>query len=374
MTRAARMAAALFGIVIVGSASALPPPLPTPGTTRTSTRPSKDQAEYALKFTETEIDFGQVDDEGRVEIEFPFVIQGGEPIRIKRLNPSCGCTTAELEKNVYEPGEWGVIKATFNPERRQGMQHKSITVYSTDPNYGTQRLTVKGYVRPIAYAEPSIVNLGRLEKGASSTRTFKVLGRKEGFEVTGLKVTDPELMEAEILGGKDVEIDGHTLREYEIRVRMKGRRMAGQFSANIEVETNDERRPMLSVQAAGIVNSELAFDMPMVRVNKIPVGEVIEQELILRHTEMREFKIVSAEHTGKAFDVEMDWEPVDEGVGAYRIMVRATAVLESRGFRDRIVITTDMDDEAPVEAYFTGTTVAAEDGGIDSSPRAGGAP
>ncbi len=373
MTRPAIGAVAFATLVLVGGAAALPPPLPAPQSRVFQPRSPDQQAEPALKFTATEVSFGEVSDEGRVQVEFPFVIQGDEAIRIKKVQPSCGCTTTELDKTVYQPGEQGVLRATFNPERRNGEQHKAITVYSSDPNYGVRRLMINGYVRPIAYAEPSIVNFGRVNKGQGTTKTIKVYGRMEGFEITGVELTDEEIFGAEVLGSERVEIEGVAFTAYDLRVDQKGGRRAGQVTGYVNLKTNDERRPLIAVQMVGMVNSDLAFDAPMVRINRIAVGDSFEQDLILRHTQMQEFKILSVEHIGEAFDLHLEWEPLEETAGAYRIRVRGEALFASRGFRDRIVITTDMQDESPVEAYFTGTTldVRAEERDL-GAPAAGG--
>lgn len=372
MTRSSSLVLGLGCLFLTGSAAALPPPLPSTPQAPLRQRTGGVKAEPNLKFTQTAIDFGEITDERKIEVEFPFQNVGSESIKIKNVEPSCGCTTAELDKTVFLPGEWGVIRATFNPENRQGEQHKSISVYTTDKNAGVQRLMLGGTIRPIAYAEPGIINLARVNKGETATKTIEVYGQLADFKITEIVVTNPELFEAEQLEGTSVEIEGRTLRRIPVRVTLKGARKAGQESAFVQLHTNDERRPVLAVQVAVVVNSELALDSPMISVGRIAVGDPFKHELVLRHTEERPFKIVSVTHEGKSFGVTLEWEPIEESSAAYRIRVRGEALLASRGYRDRVVITTDLEDESPIEAYFTGTTSEAAPQGAEGAPAPAG--
>jgi hypothetical protein len=62
---------------------------------------------------------------------FHFANSGKTTVTIVYIQPSCGCTTAQLEKRVYAPGETGEINAVFTIGDRVGEQEKSILV-STD--------------------------------------------------------------------------------------------------------------------------------------------------------------------------------------------------------------------------------------------------
>lgn len=64
---------------------------------------------------------------------FRFTNPGKAPVTIISLDTSCGCTTAELAKRTYAPGESGEIKAIFNLGERTGLQEKSVQV-TTDEN------------------------------------------------------------------------------------------------------------------------------------------------------------------------------------------------------------------------------------------------
>ena len=63
-----------------------------------------------------------------VVAKFRFTNVGTTSVKITDLHPSCGCTTAYLEKKEYAPGESGEIEAKFKFDGRVGHQEKSIFV------------------------------------------------------------------------------------------------------------------------------------------------------------------------------------------------------------------------------------------------------
>jgi hypothetical protein len=70
--------------------------------------------------------------DGAVDARFAFKNTGPTAVTIKRITSSCGCTTARLEKRIYEPGESGEITARFTFGNRKGLQRKIITVGLSD--------------------------------------------------------------------------------------------------------------------------------------------------------------------------------------------------------------------------------------------------
>lgn len=95
---------------------------------------------------ETEMhDFGTVPEGPAAEYTFKFKNTGDQPINLKQVKASCGCTTPSWSKDPVLPGKTGEIKASYATQRRPGNFTKSITVVS---DAGTKVLTIKGNVEP----------------------------------------------------------------------------------------------------------------------------------------------------------------------------------------------------------------------------------
>ncbi len=91
-------------------------------------------------------DFGNINEsDGPVTFVFEFTNAGTDPLVLKNVQASCGCTTPDWPKGPILPGKKEHIKVTFNPSGRPGNFEKTITVTS-DGNPGTQYLRIKGIV------------------------------------------------------------------------------------------------------------------------------------------------------------------------------------------------------------------------------------
>jgi hypothetical protein len=65
-------------------------------------------------------------------VVFPFVNSGEGTVTIDSVQSSCGCTTVELAKTKYAPGQKGEIRAVFTFGDRVGEQHKTVTVVESE--------------------------------------------------------------------------------------------------------------------------------------------------------------------------------------------------------------------------------------------------
>ncbi|MEM0967384.1 MAG: DUF1573 domain-containing protein [Verrucomicrobiota bacterium] len=63
---------------------------------------------------------------------FPFQNPSEKTITVSSIQSSCGCTVAELEKNVYAPGESGELRAVFEIGDRLGPQRKMLRVTTSN--------------------------------------------------------------------------------------------------------------------------------------------------------------------------------------------------------------------------------------------------
>ena len=93
-------------------------------------------------------DFGKIQEaKGPVTVNFQFTNTGSQPLLIKQVHASCGCTSPEWSREPVLPGKTGFVSATYNPKSRPGPFNKTITVTSNAAN-PTVVLTIKGDVEP----------------------------------------------------------------------------------------------------------------------------------------------------------------------------------------------------------------------------------
>lgn len=99
-----------------------------------------------VKFKQTKVDFGEVDQGKSVKIDFEFENTGDSVLIIKNVKAACGCTGVELEKREYQPGEKGVISVKFDSRQYQGTTRKSAWVYTNDEKNAAIQLEITGQI------------------------------------------------------------------------------------------------------------------------------------------------------------------------------------------------------------------------------------
>lgn len=97
-----------------------------------------------FKFKSDVLDYGKVAYNSLGEKEFEFTNIGNEPIIIKSIQSSCGCTVAKRPEKPIMPGEKGSIKVVYDTKRVGGFL-KSLVIMS---NAKEERkvLKIKGFV------------------------------------------------------------------------------------------------------------------------------------------------------------------------------------------------------------------------------------
>ncbi|CEF49259.1 unnamed protein product [uncultured bacterium] len=88
---------------------------------------------------------------------FKYQNVGTEPIRFKSVHSSCGCTTAQSQKEEAAAGEQGEITATFKIGDRVGVQVKTVTVQTDDPTQSVTVLTLKAVLPELLEIKPTFV-------------------------------------------------------------------------------------------------------------------------------------------------------------------------------------------------------------------------
>jgi len=94
-------------------------------------------------------DFGQIAEEKKTAtVEFVFTNTGNSALVIHKAIASCGCTTPDYPREPIAAGASASIKVTYNTTGRPGAFHKTITIYSNDPENANTILVIKGIVIP----------------------------------------------------------------------------------------------------------------------------------------------------------------------------------------------------------------------------------
>ena len=99
-----------------------------------------------IKFTETIIDYGIIENGEDGNRIFKFENTGNSPLVFTRIFSSCGCTIPKKPEKPILPGETGEIQVSYDT-KRTGIFQKAITVRSNAKSANII-LRIKGEVLP----------------------------------------------------------------------------------------------------------------------------------------------------------------------------------------------------------------------------------
>ncbi len=270
------------------------------GLVLTSFAPCSNAQDWARKmFKEFTHDFGNVPKGDRPEFRFEIENIYEEPIQIRQVFSSCGCTSVSLTKNVLQTWEKGEVVCKFNSHAFDGFKQATVTVRFDRPFVGEVQLTVKGNIVSAVSFKPEAINFGQVSPKNSPQQitmlehrgnpTFRVLDVKSTFP--HIKVNLRETMRSA------------TGVAYEMRTQLKESAPVGftQGELYVIVEENGRRSQMPLKFNAKVGVSSIKISPEILTLNDIPPGESVTKKVIVRSDEP--FEITDVKCRTLAFKV-----------------------------------------------------------------------
>jgi Protein of unknown function (DUF1573) len=143
-------------------------------------------ARAELKWEQTAIELHPTANDKQAIGHFKYQNTGKTPVHFKSVHASCGCTTAQTQKDEVPAGGSGEITATFNIGDRTGTQVKTVTVETDEATNQKTVLTLKTIIPQQLELNPTFVFWKQGDKPDPKTITVKA-GKE--FTVKHIKVT-----------------------------------------------------------------------------------------------------------------------------------------------------------------------------------------
>lgn len=185
-----------------------------------------------MQMEKYEIDLGTVYQRLSYDLEFPFVVNGPDPIVItEELDTSCGCTIAYIRPDWdsdFEGDRWpigkeipagarGTVVAVFDGSLYKEEKASTITVRG---NFLSNKVTlgVKAFIEPIFKSSPAQVNFKELQllelRKEEAFQDVTVTAMKPFEVLRWVKVTPG--IRVEELGEAEVLKDGRMVRHFRV--------------------------------------------------------------------------------------------------------------------------------------------------------------
>src|SRR6476620_4431884 len=143
-------------------------------------------AHAELRWEQTSVELHPAFSDKQAVAHFKYENVGKIPVHFTSVKASCGCTTAQTQKDEVPPGEKGEITATFNIGGRTGTQVKTVTVETDDAANPKTVLTLKTIIPQLLEVTPTFVFWKQGDKPEPKAISVKV-GKE--FTVKHIKVT-----------------------------------------------------------------------------------------------------------------------------------------------------------------------------------------
>lgn len=216
-------------------------------------------------------DFGNRDASEMPEHTFLIENKGSADLEIKKVQPACGCTTAELEKNIIPPGASTKVTAKLSLAGRAGEVFKPISIESNDPANPALQLIMKGIVGADFQISPSTMLLRKDSPEAPATASVIVKSLKnEPFEILSAKSESSKL---KVRCDKFPEENS-----YQVTANLEDHFPSGQYADKITLETNHPTRKQLEISVLVIVPTPIVVAPTKIILDpnsKAPVSRTI---------------------------------------------------------------------------------------------------
>lgn len=176
---------------------------------------------------------------------------GNEPLKIHSVKPGCGCTTAPLDKDVIQPGEYGSLDVTLQISKDAGRIIKGITLTTNDPDRDKLDILLKANVLIPISQFPKILTFGNISLKKDNIAKM-VLSNNVDRDIKVLAVVNSpndfttNLKEGHIFkAGQDFTLEAYIKANSKIEGTMYG---------TITIETDDPTMHYVSIKVMGTVD------------------------------------------------------------------------------------------------------------------------
>jgi len=302
----------------------------------------------AIKFEKDLFDFGDIDKGKKVTTSFKFTNTGDAPLEIRNVATSCGCTSADLDKKNYNPGESGEIPVTFDSERFSGPITKRVTITTNDPDSPKTVVTIKGTVKVDIMSKPVSLFFANAKMGEQSEQKIMVSTDKLAkLEISNLKV------QPDFLSAKVNQVDDKTA---EIIVTADGAKFPEgkpRLAGSLTYDTNSESQKTVRTQVTINVLRPIRVSPNSVYFFASKLGKKRESYLRLISSEGQEFKISDIESSLAYIDVKV----TEDNGKAKSLMVTLADNAPEGKFDGKISIATSIKEQSEVVIPVRGSVI-----------------
>ena len=201
-------------------------------------------------------DFGQVPHGLKCRLAFPIHNRHRVPIRLAKVQASCGCVAAMSADKQLEPGRRSHLRVVLDTAGYSGEKRDEIYVLVEQPTRHYIVLTVKATVRPDVRVSPGTIDMGKVRRNSDATHTLDVhytgsLDFRIGTLATGLPYVSASAEEVQRRPG---------VVRYRITTRLSREAPLGLVRDQLRCTTNHPSMPAFTLAVSARVETAFQVD------------------------------------------------------------------------------------------------------------------
>lgn len=140
------------------------------------------------RFLESQL--GRVLPGSKHSVDFQIINDHPHPVRISRIDSSCGCAVGSAPKGLFRPGEIMAITVEYRAGQSSVDDHRSLWVHFSPAEIAPVELKLLAAVRSDLAPTSRRLDLGRIAPGSTTKVRFQVLGFREELENFQVRVEE----------------------------------------------------------------------------------------------------------------------------------------------------------------------------------------
>lgn len=296
-------------------------------------------AQVSSLFRTTSHDFGTVARAAKTEFHFEFVNPYQQPIHVRSVRTSCGCTTPIIETENVPPGGTGTILARFNTGTHTGARSATVTVTFDRPHFTEIQLHVKGYIRSDVVFNPGELSFGSVQEGTAANQSVDIdyAGRSDW------RILDVTAQDAFLTATVEEQSRSGGRVKYRVNASLDGNAPAGPLQTELIFKTNDRNLTRIPLRVNANVQAELAITPPMMALGTIQLGDSIKQVVVVRG----QTPFLITEVASDAFDIR--FEPIKEPKALHTLPLVLVPKDGKGEVRGKILVKTNLPGQQTLE-------------------------
>jgi len=339
----------------------------------TRTEPKRDQdiaplpAERSggpmMHMLRTSVDFGKISDMDELTAEIAFINNGDRVLEVERIQPTCGCTTTQLERKLFGPGEGDVIELTYKP-KTAGKQTKVVKVYTNDSINPVQTISIIADVSGSVSVDPKSLSFGTVTLGSGAVGSVTLKSENQTYKPGNPKVFG-QLKEHASVHVTETTRSGDKLPSWQVDVVLDPGIPWGWHTGSLQIpgtlkkpgETKVSNKSMTVGMNASIEGSIRASDT-VFRLLLMEQNRPISKTIQLSHADGKPFQILETTVTNnpRPTNLAVAVVPIEGTRGAgYELTLTGNTGTMYGPIRGDIEVKTDVPGEENITLRVVGS-------------------